>query len=199
MVLSILGALVIGVLYGMWDMEIQVIEYLIMNTQYILYGLMFCVGISVGLQSDLISDIKVYKWKVCIIPVGVIVGSVLGGIVCGYFLSYDMHESIAVAGSMGWYSLSGVALATLGGPTLGSVAFLSNLMREVISFICIPFLAKYINAYTAIAPGGATTEDTTLPVIMKYTNEQTAVLAVINGVVCSSVVPVIIALCFGGY
>ena len=72
---------------------------------------------------------------------------------------------------------------------------LPNLMREMFSFILIPFLAVHFNNYTCIAPAGATSEDTTLPVMLKYTNEETVVLSVFNGVVCSLMVPVLISLC----
>ena len=32
--------------------------------------------------------------------------------------------------------------------------------------------------------------------MFKYTNEETVVLSVINGVICSALVPVLISLCF---
>ena len=51
-------------------------------------------------------------------------------------------------------------------------------MREIFSFFIIPFLAVHFNYYTCIAPAGATSEDTTLPVMLKYTNEETVVLSV---------------------
>ena len=60
----------------------------------------------------------------------------------------------------------------------------------------IPFIAKHFNYYSCIAPAAATSEDTTLPMMMKYTNEETVVLSVINGVLCSAVVPVLIPLCY---
>ena len=71
---------------------------------------------------------------------------------------------------------------------------MSNLMREVFSFGIIPFLAVYFNYYTCIAPAGATSEDTTLPVMLKYTNEETVVLSVLNGMICSFFVPILISI-----
>jgi uncharacterized membrane protein YbjE (DUF340 family) len=93
---------------------------------------------------------------------------------------------------MGWYSLSGVLITDLAGADAGTMAFLSNLMREIISFIIIPPIAVHLNHYTAIAPAGATSEDTTLPVLIKYTNTEIVIVAVINGVICSALVPVLI-------
>ena len=53
----------------------------------------------------------------------------------------------------------------------------------------------HFNYYTCIAPAGATSEDTTLPVMLKYTNEETVVLSVFNGVICSFMVPILISFC----
>ncbi len=70
----------------------------------------------------------------------------------------------------GWYSLAGAIFGRLVGAEMGSVAFLSNLMREIFSYLIIP----------SIAPAGATSEDTTLPMMLKYTNDETVVLSVLN-------------------
>ena len=80
---------------------------------------------------------------------------------------------------------SGATISKLVSAEAGSIAFLSNLMREIFSFFIIPFLAVHFNYYTCTAPAGATSEDTTLPVMLKYTNEETVVLSVLNGVICS--------------
>ena len=58
------------------------------------------------------------------------------------------------------------------------------------------FLARYLNAYTCIAPAGATSEDTTLPMLIRYTNEETVVFAVLNGIICSTFVPVLLSFCY---
>ena len=79
-------------------------------------------------------------------------------------------------------------------PAQEAVAFLGNLLREMFSFLCIPWVAKHLNHYTAIAPAGATSEDTTLSMLVRYTREEIVVLAVINGVLCSAAVPVLIRL-----
>ena len=52
--------------------------------------------------------------------------------------------------------------------------------------------AKYLNGYTAIAPAGATSSDTALPVVIKYTNEEVTMMSVINGIICTALIPVLI-------
>ena len=103
-----------------------------------------------------------------------------------------MNESLAIASGFGWYSLSGVMLKEMGGDTLGAIAFLTNVFREIITVILIPILAQKLNSYTAIAPAGATSMDTTLPLISKVTNPEVTVMAFINGVLLSSLVPVFV-------
>lgn len=111
-------------------------------------------------------------------------------------LHFPLNQSVSIAGGMGWYSLAGVTIGNLAGASLGSIAFLSNLMREIGAFFMIPFLSRHCNAYTCIAPAAATSEDTTLPMLIRYTNEETVVFAVLNGIICSAVVPVIISFCY---
>ena len=67
---------------------------------------------------------------------------------------------------------------------MGSIAFLSNLMREIFSFFMSPWIAKHLNYYSCIAPAGATSEEYDAADDVQYTNEETVVLSVINGVIC---------------
>lgn len=196
MVVLALAALILGVIYGLAGLDISLITVISSNTDILLYILMLSVGISIGLHKGLYEKIKQYHLKIFIIPFGIIIGSILGGVVCGLLLNYPMNQSAAIASGLGWYSLSGATIGNLAGPKLGSIAFLSNLMREIFSFILIPIVALKFNYYTCIAPAGATSEDTTLPMMIKYTNEETVVLAVLNGIICSSFVPILISFFF---
>ncbi|MBS5166322.1 MAG: lysine exporter LysO family protein [Butyricicoccus pullicaecorum] len=196
MVILAICALLLGILYGVLGGTNPIISGLASQSNLILVLLMFSVGISVGTHHGLIDKIRSYHVKILLIPFGIIVGSVLGGAVCSLFLGFPLHEGISVASGMGWYSLSGVAISNFAGAQLGSIAFMSNLMREIFSFFSIPLIAKYFNGYSCIAPAGATSEDTTLPMMIRYTNEETVVLSVINGILCSAAVPVLISLCY---
>lgn len=195
MIVMMICSLILGLLYGMSGIEWNMLNVLSQNTDVILYTLMFSVGISVGMQKGIFAKIKEYHIKIFIIPLGIIVGSLAGGVLCALILEIPIGYGTAISSGLGWYSLAGVTISNLVNAELGSIAFMSNLMREMFSFILIPFLAVHFNNYTCIAPAGATSEDTTLPVMLKYTNEETVVLSVFNGVVCSLMVPVLISLC----
>lgn len=194
-IFAMIFALACGLLYGLSGAQLPVLDALSQNTDLILYALMFSVGISVGMQRGLFSKIREYHLKVLIIPFGIVVGSFAGGVICSMILHIPIGYGTAITSGLGWYSLSGVTISSLASAELGSIAFMSNLMREMFSFLIIPFLAVHLNHYTCIASAAATSEDTTLPVILKYTNEETVVLSVLNGVICSLLVPILIPLC----
>lgn len=157
-----------------------------------LIALIFLVGIDVGGNKKIFKDLKKVGLKALLIPFGGITGSLLGGFLVGFLFNMAINESLAIGAGFGWYSLSGVMLKEMGGDTLGAIAFLTNVFREILTVILIPILAKRLNGYTAIAPAGATSMDTTLPLIAKATNPEIAVISFINGVIMSSLVPVFV-------
>lgn len=195
MIAIAVGSLAFGVAYGLSPLELSPVGALVEHSDYVLYALMFFVGISVGMSKGLIGKIKEYGARLLLVPAGIIVGSFAAGLVFAPICGLSLGEGAAVTSGMGWYSLVGVVLADLAGPQVGSIAFLSNLLRELVSFLIIPWISRHLNYPTCIAPAGATSEDTTLPMIIRCTNEETVVLGVINGIVCSAAAPVLVAIC----
>ena len=192
--LFLIASLLLGILCGMSGTQFWLFSLISGHTDLILYLLMFSVGISVGMQRGIFSKIKEYHLKIFILPFGIIAGSFLGGILCSWILSMPVSYGAAIASGLGWYSLAGVTISNLIDAQMGSIAFMSNLMRELFSFFLIPLLAVRLNCYTCIAPAAATSEDTTLPLMLRYTNEETVVLSVLNGMICSFFVPILISL-----
>ena len=193
-----IAALILGIIYGISGVENDIVTFICSNTDIILDILMFSVGISIGLKKDIISQIRAYHLKILMIPFAVVLASVSGGVICGLITGYPINQSAAMASGLGWYSLAGITIGNLAGEQMGSIAFLSNLLRELFSFFSIPFLSKRFNFYSCIAVAGATSEDTTLPMMIKYTDEETVLLSVLNGVICSAFVPLLISFCYGG-
>jgi uncharacterized membrane protein YbjE (DUF340 family) len=77
---------------------------------------------------------------------------------------------------------------------LGTVALLSNIMRELAALLLAPLLVRYFGKLAPIAVGGATTMDTTFPVIVKFSGKEFAVIAVFHGFVLDVSVPVLVTL-----
>ncbi|MBC8578432.1 lysine exporter LysO family protein [Zhenhengia yiwuensis] len=191
MIKAIILSLIIGVVYGQFFLEPSHAVNFSYLSDIALVVLMFSVGISVGANKQVFSKIKEHHIKILIIPIGIILGSIAGGFLCSILMDMPLNVSVAITSGLGWYSLSGVLITDLAGADLGTIAFLANLFREILSFMLIPIVAKYCNHYTAIAPAAATSEDTTLPVLIKYTSEEVVIMAVINGVICYMMVPVL--------
>ena len=192
MVYIALCALILGIIFGQFVLDSTWHDLCSELADYVLYLLMFSVGISLGMNESIIEKIKNYNLTILLIPIGVIIGSVFGGFICSYIFDMNLVYSLSIGASMGWYSLSGVMLESLANAQIGTIAFLSSLMREFIAFMMIPVLIKYLNTYAAIAAAGATSEDTTLPMLIKYSSEEFIIISVINGVLCSEAVPILI-------
>ena len=77
------------------------------------------------------------------------------------------------------------------------MAFLSNVFREIIAIVSIPFIAKHIGYLETIAAGAAISMDTGLPVITKNTNSEAVVVAFISGAILSLSVTVLVPLFIG--
>lgn len=188
MVYIALCALILGIIFGQFVLDSTWHDLCSELADYVLYLLMFSVGISVGINESIIEKIKNYNLTILLIPIGVIIGSVFGGFICSYIFDMNLVYSL----SIGWYSLSGVMLESLANAQIGTIAFLSSLMREFIAFMMIPVLVKYLNTFAAIGAAGATSEDSTLPMLIKYSSEEFIIISVINGVLCSVAVPILI-------
>ena len=197
MALAALVMLAAGIALGVAAPNSPLVAVLGHLSEPVLWVLMALVGIGVGMHRGLLASIREHHIKTLVIPLGVVVGSLVGGIVAAPLIGLDVREGMAAASGLGWYSLAGVQLENMAGAQLGGIAFLANLMREIASFFCIPWIARHLNGYACIAAAAATSEDTTLPMMIRYTDERCVVYSLINGVICSALVPVLITLCVG--
>ena len=192
MTLSILLAVLCGAFSGYYfisDSTLGSIDTLSMSA---LCFLIFLVGIDVGINKHVFKDLKKHGVMIILIPVLVILGTVAGGVLSGVVLGLPMNISLSVSSGFGWYSLSGILLSNLHSAEMGAVAFLTNVFRELITVVSVPVIARYFNSYSVIAPAGATSMDTTLPIISRYTDPEIAVISFFNGVLLSSVVPILV-------
>lgn len=187
---AILIALVLGIGAGMYIPD-SWSAFLDASSSYMLLILLFCVGIDMGVHREVFVQIRHMGLRILVIPLGVVLGSLAGGAICAMLLQGDVLEGVAITSGLGWYSLSGILMTEAGNPAGGAISFLSNVFREVFTFLLVPVLAGR-NVYVAIAPAGATSMDTTLPLLSKYTDSQTAILAFVSGVLCTLAVPVLV-------
>jgi uncharacterized membrane protein YbjE (DUF340 family) len=163
------------------------------TSTYVLYGLIFFVGITVGANTEVWRQIKKMNARIVLVPLCVLLGTFAGcAVVAPALKGISMPEALAVGAGFGYYSLSSVLIAQLHGGGLGAVAMLSNLMREIFTLLATPFLARFFGRLAPIAAGGATAMDTTLPVISRFSGKQYTVIAVFSGVVLTFLVPILV-------
>lgn len=160
---------------------------------YALYGLMLLVGIGIGADRKSLNVIFSMNFRLFLIPVGIILGTLIGAAIITLFLpGLRIKEVLAVGSGFGYYSLSSVLITQMHSETLGVVSLLSNIMREVITLLFTPLLVKYFGKFAGIASGGATAMDTTLPVITRYSGREYAVISVFSGILLTILVPVLV-------
>ncbi|HZJ73459.1 MAG TPA: lysine exporter LysO family protein [Perlabentimonas sp.] len=192
--LIILSFFVLGVLLGMFRF---VPELLINNdySQWALYLLMFLVGISIGADPNSLKAIRQLNFKILLVPIVTIVGTTLGVAAIYILLSDEKFlDLLAVGYGFGYYSLSSIFITELRGDELGVVALLANIMREIITLVAAPIFAVLFGKLAPIVSGGATSMDTTLPIVTKASGKDYAMISIFHGIVLSVLVPFLVTL-----
>lgn len=191
MSISIILAVVIGIFAGLFALPQEFSQHLGLIIDIGLCGLLFFVGMDIGRNKEILQQIKAMGFRILLVPLGVAIGSITGSVLGGWLLGLPFNESAAIGAGFGWYTLSAIELSKYSVET-GALAFITNVCREVIALLSIPYIAKYLGKLEAIAPAGATAMDTSLPVISKATDANTAIVSFITGVVLSTLVPILV-------
>ena len=162
---------------------------------YTLYVLMFLAGISIGADRKSWHLLRTINIKIFLVPAGIITGTFAGVTLASLLLpTFQLREVLAVGAGFGYYSLSTIFISELHSQSLGLVALLSNMFREIITLLFTPFLVSYFGKLAGIASGGATSMDTTLPVISKYSGKEYAIISIFSGIILTVLVPVLVTL-----
>ncbi len=156
--------------------------------------LLIGIGIDLGSDKNTWQNLKKLGWRILYIPVAIAIGSIIGTSLSGFLIGIPLNEAAAIGAGFGWYSLSGVLLTKIYHVETGTLAFLTNVFREIIALLIIPIVAQRLGFLAGIAPGGATAMDTTLPLIAKSTDSDTAAIAFVSGLVLSTLVPILVPL-----
>lgn len=119
-----------------------------------------------------------------------VVSSLLAGLALAPWLEMPWHQALALASGFGWYSLSGIVIGDALGPAWGGVAFLNDVLREIIALALIPLVIGARPA-VAIGYGGATAMDFTLPVIRSSGGLSCVPVAIASGFLLSFLSPVL--------
>lgn len=189
--LIIVGFFVFGIIAGLYNL---LPKFLIETdfSVYALYILMFLVGVGIGSDKKAWGIIKSAKLKIVLVPITVIVGTFFGVAVVSLFIDIGLRESLAIGAGFGYYSLSSIFITKISGEALGVVALIANISREITTLLLTPLFAKYFGKLAPIASGGATSMDTTLPIITKFVGKEYAIISVFSGIVLTILVPFLV-------
>ena len=160
---------------------------------YVLYALMFCVGITLGNDTTLAGRVRRLDPRLALLPVMTAVGTLAGAALSTLLLPpLTAGDTMAVGAGFGYYSLSSIFIADFRGAELGTVALLCNVMRELFTLLAAPLVARWFGPLAAVSIGGATTFDTTLPIITQSAGKPYAVVSVFHGCVLDFSVPFLV-------
>lgn len=160
---------------------------------YVLYALMFCVGVTLGHDKTLAGRVRRLDPRLALLPVMTAVGTLAGAAVATPLLQpLGVSDTLAVGAGFGYYSLSSIFIADLRGAELGTVALLCNVMREIFTLLAAPLVARWFGPLAAVSIGGATTFDTTLPIITQAAGKPYAVVSIFHGCMLDFSVPFLV-------
>jgi len=162
---------------------------------YVLAALMFSVGFSLGHQPDTIQQFRRIHSRVLFLPLTTVVGTFLGVLIVSFFSERSVIDFLAIGSGFGYYSLSSILITEYKGIELGTIALLANILREIITLLFAPVMVKYFGKLAPIAAGGATTMDTTFPIIIRTSGKEFSVVSIYHGFVMDLSVPFLVTLC----
>ncbi len=199
--LLVVAAFAVGCLSGVSGISLQTVLGGHVTTA-VLYLLMFQVGLNIGREGKLGSLFSTVNAKLLLLPLATIVGTLSFSALAALILSHwSLPDCLAVGSGFAYYSLSSILITQLKTPVagaavaaeLGTIALMTNVMREIATLLLAPFLVRHFGKFAPICAGGATTMDTTLSVITRCSGRDMALLAIFHGVIVDFSVPLFVS------
>ena len=190
--LIIIAFFILGIVYGImhWLPDLKALG----NVSFLtLCALLFCVGITVGNNTTIIDTFRRLDRRLMLLPLMTIVGTLSATAIASIGLPHrSLTDCLAIGSGFGYYSLSSIFITQYRGPELGTIALLANIIREVFTLLGAPLLVKYFGPLSPISCGGATTMDTTLPIITRTSGQDFVILSLFHGFLVDFSVPFLV-------
>ncbi|MCE2617513.1 lysine exporter LysO family protein [Phocaeicola oris] len=162
-------------------------------TFYALCVLLFVVGYSIGSDVGIITKFKQLNPGYALLPLMTFLGTIGGSLVVSLILPQrSAPDCMAVGSGFAYYSLSSIFITQYKGVELGTIALISNILRELLTLLLAPLLVRFFDKLAPIAAGGATTADTTLPIISKTCGRELIPLSIYHGFLIDFSVPFVV-------
>jgi uncharacterized membrane protein YbjE (DUF340 family) len=150
--------------------------------------LLFVMGLAFGIDKESITKLRQTGPRILIIPLSTALGSICAGAIGGLILGISPIASATVSAGYGWYTLAGPMVWQIFGAEWGALGFATNFLREILTIITAPVMRR-VDKYAPIASGGATSMDTTLPIIVRYSGSDVLVASFASGFILTAVAP----------
>ena len=190
--LIIIGFFILGIVCGVmrWLPDLNAYG----NVSYLtLCALLFCVGITVGNNTTMLKTFRQLDPRLMLLPLMTIIGTLAATAIASLGLPQrGLTDCLAVGSGFGYYSLSSIFITQYRGPELGTIALLANIIREVVTLLGAPLLVKFFGPLSPISCGGATTMDTTLPIITRTSGQDFVILSLFHGFLVDFSVPFLV-------
>ena len=190
--LIIVAFFILGIVCGVmhWMPDLSALG----NVSFLtLCALLFCVGVTVGNNTAMLKTFRQLDPRLMLLPLMTIVGTLSATAVASLGLPHrDLADCLAIGSGFGYYSLSSIFITQYRGPELGTVALLANIIREVFTLLGAPLLVRYFGPLSPISCGGATTMDTTLPIITRCSGQEFVILSLFHGFLVDFSVPFLV-------
>ncbi len=190
--LVIVGFFILGIIFGLSDI-LRISDFDFDVSFVALAMLMFCVGIGVGNDFSALKSLRSQSAILLLLPLITITGTLAGCVAISFlFPSRSLTDILAIGSGFGYYSLSSIFITEYRGSELGTVALLANIAREIVTLMGAPILYKLFGPLAPISSGGATSMDTTLPIITSVSGKEFIVLSIYHGFVVDFSVPFLV-------
>lgn len=154
-----------------------------------LWLLMALVGLSLGADRKLGEILKTLRPVLLLLPLATTAGTFAGALLASFCLAWSLSDCLAIGAGFAYYSLSSVFITQYKGADLGAAALLCNVMRELFTLLFTPLVIRFFGSAAAISCGGASTMDTTLPIISRYAGPLWVFPSIIHAIVLDFSVP----------
>lgn len=190
--LIVVGFFVIGLLGGI---EKMVPAWLLDgDVSFVaLCGLLLFVGLGIGLNPEMKKEVRSLSPRMALLPVVTIIGSWLGALLIWTVLHRTLSDCMAINSGFAYYSLSSIFITEYRGAELGTIALLANIIREMLTLLGAPLMARWFGPLAPISAGGATTMDTTLPILSQTVGQRYVALSIYHGFVVDFTVPFLVS------
>ena len=186
----IVSFFVVGICLGYFHAVAD--EYVRDISYGVLCVMLFCVGFGVGSKPAMLKRFSSLSPRLMLLPMATILGTVIACVLLSFFVNYSMASVLAIGSGFGYYSLSSILISQSIGTEAGTIALLCNIARELMVLLGAPLLLRLFGPLAPISAGGATTMDSTLPVIMRTLGEDFVLLSMFHGFLVDFSVPFLV-------